>query len=341
MSDVPNVFFGLLFCSLLLSALETFSWKIIAAGILTASFAALIRPENVLLLVIGAGFLFIKIVCERRDSLRHFQILGAVTLLAVIPLLGWSAHNYRVHGFFGLSNYAGEVLYDGWVYFGEASGYQITNLDSPAVQSIEEVIQVYGMPADSIAAPTGWELYPLLLKHGYTGEQAIELLGDAAKDSIRKDPELSMRLYSLKLQKSFIPDAIMLITFPLPKDGATTQPWKEEYFNEEKLLFPTLIPLQRLVYDSLRKFNRYFYYPLVIFCLGILFLAIYQKQFFVWMPVIAITASRLFVPITIGLANWRYIISGLPFLLIFLLLAIQIMGGFLSFIIKPKLAGYD
>jgi uncharacterized protein (DUF983 family) len=71
-----------------------------------------------------------------------------------------------------------------------------------------------------------------------------------------------------------------------------------------------------------------------MFCLSVLFFSVYQKQFFVWVPIIAITASRLFVPITIGLGNWRYIISGLPFLLMFSLLAIQSITGFLSSLSK-------
>jgi hypothetical protein len=297
MSDVPNVFFGFLFCSLLISALETFSWKSIVACMLTASFAAFIRPENILMLVIGAGFLVIKFVFERKDVLKHLQVLGAASLIAIIPLLGWSVHNYKMHGFFGLSNYADEVLYDGWIYFGEASGFQITDPDSPAVRSIGEVVKAYGVPAASIVAPTGWELYPLLLKYGYTEKQTMKLLGDAARDSIRKDPELSMRLYILKLEKSFIPESIMLITFEIPKEGTTLKPWKGEYFDGENPLFPALIPIQRQVYDSLDGFNRYLYYPLIMFCLGVLFLSIYQKKFFLWMPVIIITASRVFVTI--------------------------------------------
>ncbi len=337
MSDVPNIFFGLLFCLLLLSALETLSWKTILACMLIASFAALTRPENVLLLVIASGFLFIKIVWDKKDSLKRFAILGAALILAIVPLLGWSAHNKRVYGFFGLSNYADEVLYDGWIYFGEASGFHITDPDSRAVQSIAEVIHEYGMPAETISAPTGWELYPLLLKHGYSESEAIKLLGDAARDSIRKDPNLALQLYLVKLKKSFIPETIMTVTFALPEEiKANAQTTKGIYFDREKQLFPALIPLQRWAYDSLEIFDRYFYYPLILFCLGVLFLAIYQKKFFMWAPVVVITASRLFIPITIGLGNWRYVISGIPFLLIFALLAFQIVRGFLSFMFNPK-----
>ncbi|MDD2921000.1 MAG: glycosyltransferase family 39 protein [Anaerolineales bacterium] len=336
LSDVPNIFFGLLFCLLLLSALETPSWKNVIACMLTASFAALTRPENVLLLAIAAGFLFVKIILDKTDILKRFAILGAALILAIIPLLGWSAHNKRVYGFFGLSNYADEVLYDGWIYFGEASGFHITDPDSPAVQSIAEVIRVYGMPAETIAAPTGWELYPLLLKYGYNESQAIKLLGDAAKDSIRKNPGLSAQIYLVKLKKSFVPETIMTITFALPEEAANAQPKKGIFFDAEENRFPLLVAWQRQVYDSLWTFDQYFYYPLILFCLGVLFLAVYQKNFFVWAPVVIVTASRLFIPITIGLGNWRYVVSGVPFLLIFSLLAIQSMRGFLSYIFNPK-----
>jgi 4-amino-4-deoxy-L-arabinose transferase-like glycosyltransferase len=337
MSDVPNVFFVLACCTLLLSALEISSWKNLIAFALVCSFAVLLRPENVTLLAIGIAFLFIKIIWEKQDIYQRLQMLGVAVFLALIPLVYWSAHNNRVHGFFGLSNYADEVLYDGWIYFGEASGFQITDLGSPAVQSISEALNAYDKPLGSTLVPTGWEIYPALLQHGYTEHQAIKLLGDAAKDSIRKAPRLSTDLYFLKLKKAFVPEyiALMATTFPLAGEKTIQQPGNV-YFDSEKALFPNLIPIQRRVYDGLPKFNTYVYRPLVLFCLVIALLAVYQKQFFLWLPVIAFSLSRMFVPITIGIASWHYMLAGIAILLMFTFLAIQNIRGFLSFLFNPK-----
>lgn len=343
MSDVPNIFFVLACCTLLISALEIFSWENLIAFMLVGSFAALLRPENVTLLIIGAGFLLIKIIWEKKDPFKRLQMFGATIVLALLPLIYWSAHNHRVHGFFGLSNYVDEVLYDGWVYFGEASGFHITDSDSPAVQAIAESFNAYDRPIGYTLVPTGWELYPTLLEFGYTEREAIKLLGDAAKDSIRKNPNLSMELYLLKLKKSFVPphSAVLETTFDLIEEngeivGAAPQK-ASGYFESEKNIFPALIPWQRKVYDWLPVFDRYVYRPLVFFCLGVALLAVYQKQFFTWMPVIAIAFSRMFIPITIGIAHWHYMLAGIAVLLLFVFLALQTLQGFLSLIFSnPK-----
>ena len=58
MSDLPNIFFVLAFCTLLISALETFESGWVMAAMLMGSFATLFRSENITLLMIGAGALF-------------------------------------------------------------------------------------------------------------------------------------------------------------------------------------------------------------------------------------------------------------------------------------------
>ncbi len=337
MSDVPNIFFVLVCCILLISTIEIFSWKNLLAFMLAGSFAVLLRPENVTLLVIGIGFFLIKIVLEKQDAAKQLQMLGVAVLLALIPLVYWSAHNNRVHGFFGLSNYADEVLYDGWIYFGEASGFQITDPNSIAVQKIAEAFKAYDKPVGYTLVPTGWELYPTLLEYGYNEQQAIKLLGDAAKDSIRKDPQLSMNLYLLKLKKAFVPERTTLMTSTFPLAGEKPRRQQDtKYFDSEGAVSTSLIPLQRKAYDWLPEFNRYIYRPLVLFCLTIALLAMYQKNFLLWMPVIAITLSRMFIPITIGIASWHYMLAGIAILLMFIFLAIENMRGFLAFLFNPK-----
>lgn len=343
MSDVPNIFFVLAYCAALLSALERFSWKNLLASMLIGSFAVLLRPENILLLVIGAGFLFLKIILEKNDLAKRLPMLGIAAALAVLPLVYWSAHNYRVYQFFGLSNYAGEVLYDGWVYFGEASRIPITDYNSSAVQEIQQALNAYDQPLGETFVPTGWELYPALIHYGDTPQQAIKLFGDAAMDSIRKNPALSLQIYSLKLKKSFIPsrNGVMEKTFiPVEENGKIvgTLPYNKTYFfASEQNIFSAFIPWQRKMYDLLPAFDRYLYRPLVFFCLGIALLALYQKQFLKWLPLIAIALSRMFIPITIGIAHWDYMLAGIAVLLTFVFLAIQITQGFLYFLFNPQM----
>lgn len=337
MSDVPNIFFVLLCSTLLISTLEIFSWKNNLAFMSASSFAVLLRPENITLLIIGACFLFIKIIWEKQSLSKNLQTLGVTVIIALIPLIYWSAHNNRMHGFFGLSNYADEVLYDGWIYFGEASGFQITDPNSSAVQKIAEALKSYDKPIGYTLVPTGWELYPTLLEYGYTEHQAIKLLGDAAKDSIRNDLNLSINLYFLKLKKAFVPEHNTLITstFPL-KDEKKTRQQDTKYFEAESATYPALIFWQRAAYDWLPEFNRYIYRSLVLFCLVIALIAMYQKKFLLWAPLITIALSRMFIPITIGIASWHYMLAGIALLLMFTFLAIQNVRGFLYFLFNPK-----
>ena len=140
LSEAPDVFFALLYCTLLISALETLSPSWIVAAALAGSFTVLVRSENLVALAIGLAFLLMKILWLRRTAalpsaaaevgqpkpsakLWHF---GLAVLIAAVPLLAWSAHNARVYGFFGISDYGGEILYDGWIYYGESSRLAIT-----------------------------------------------------------------------------------------------------------------------------------------------------------------------------------------------------------------------
>lgn len=349
MSDMPNIFFGLLFCSLLLSTLETFSWRWLLPTMLTASFLTLLRPENVILLVIAGGFLPVKLFIEHGRDISQFrravQMLGVSVLVAVIPLLLWAARNDRLHGFFGLSNYSGEVLYTGWVYYGEASGLPFIDTDSEAVGKINKAVEAYSGEIDYRDVPTGWELYPALVEYGYTSGEAFELLGDAAKDSMRKDWKLTLDLLWIKVRKSLVPENIPSLTFPLSEERTDIPEEQGQKagsdLKEERSVFPVFIHWQRAAYEWVNLWYRYFYYPVFLLSLGMMFLALYQRRFFAWAPVVVITASRVFIPIVFGLGNWRYVVSGLVFMPLFFLLAVYSAMGFLSMLrngepINPK-----
>jgi len=103
------------------------------------------------------------------------RILALVLVTAAAPLISWSAHNARVHGFFGLSDYGGEILYDGWIYFGESAGIKIIDRHSAAVRKIDTVIPI--ISRGGAGPPTGWTVYYALLDAGYTSKEAFSLLG--------------------------------------------------------------------------------------------------------------------------------------------------------------------
>lgn len=339
MSDLPTIFFGLLFATLLLSALEDFSWKRLASTMLAASFLALLRPENIITVPITAGFLCLKIKLvhqiDKTQATVFFRRLGIAFLAGLVPLLLWCIRNQNLHGNFGLSNYAGEVLYTGWIYYGEASHISITDQNSDSVKRIQEAMDAYEGEINYKAEPTGWELYPVLINYGYESNQAFELLGDAAMDSIQKDRKITAKVLTTKLRKSLIPEAVPNLTFPLPGEESGNQPLEDAQsirsgLQEEVNHFPVFIPLQRSANSFIPMWYQHLYQPVFLLSLGMLFLAVYQKRFFVWAPIVVITASRIFIPIIYGLGNWRYAGSGLVFLPIFVLLAIYTLAGSLA-----------
>ena len=144
LSEAPDIFFALLYCTLLISALETLSPSWIVAAALAGSFTVLVRSENLAALAIGLAFLLMRILLLHRTaalpsaaaevgqpgSSAKLWPFALAVLIAGLPLLAWSVHNQKTYGFFGISDYAGEILYDGWIYYGESSRLAITSQDS-------------------------------------------------------------------------------------------------------------------------------------------------------------------------------------------------------------------
>ncbi len=351
MSDVPNAFLGLLFCTLLLSALETFAWRWLIAAMLVGSFSALFRPENISLLVIGTIFLLAKMLSEwkiqlpadiqnqhaTRQALNKLWKLGLSVFLAAIPLLAWSVHNYTQNGFSASTNYQAEALYDGWVYYGESSHIPITDQESSAVRIISATYQPQPDTEKDSDAPTGAEIYPSLIQHGYTSQQAFAILEQAAKDSIRKNIYLTLKLLDIKIHKSLTPEILLIQTFPLPNEPVGMGSSTSGYFDQEAVSIPPLIYLQRWAYDWLEKWYQYLYPGWLWFSLGMMLLCFYRKPFFVWAPFIVIVATRIFVPTIISMSLWRYAISGVVPLQIFALAGLWSLMDFWVFISKASL----
>jgi 4-amino-4-deoxy-L-arabinose transferase-like glycosyltransferase len=337
MSDLANLFLVIAFCTLLISALESFEAVWVMGAMLTASFAALFRSENVTLILIGAGVLFTFSLWQWRTIgfaklCRDLRILAFALMISLLPLLGWSAHNLRVYDYFGLSNYTGEVIYDGWVYFGDASRLDFSDQNSEAVQTIQMVVRQYPIIiTDKSGTPTAFEIYPSLIKAGYAPERAIGLLKQAAIDSIKKDWALSFKLLLIKIHASLRPETTAMLSLPLPSESLPS--YKRGFFDDEKLSIPALILAQRKTYEYIQEWNDSIYRTWVYVSLFALFFALYRSPGRIWLTLILITVTRIFLPAVIGLSHWRYTLAGwVPLQIIAIsCIAMIIQGGVFLF----------
>jgi hypothetical protein len=250
-------------------------------------------------------------------------------LIAAVPLLAWSLHNDRVYGFFGISDYGGAALYDGWIYYGESSGMHITDAASGAVQAINAAYPPR-IPARS-EQPTSWTVYYALMQRGYKSEQAFSILQHATLDSVRQNPLLAWRLLGVKLQQGFEPNPFIPGTFPLPGETSQGETLNAGYFDKEPLLIPALIPVQQFVNGMLASWYRSIF--TVWFWLGLvmIFIALYRHPAFAWIPLVAIVANSIFLPTIAGMSMWRYVLFGLVLMPIFILSGVQSAGEFLSY----------
>jgi hypothetical protein len=318
---------------------------------LAGSLTVLLRSENIILLYLGiaslSGVAWWK--WRSRESLPSGQILLLKDLygrlgwifmsvvLAFLPILGWSAHNARHHGFFGLSNYAGEVLYTGWVYEAEASHISFADDSSSATQAIAEAYGDFKGDSPGARVPTGWMIYPSLVEDGHTGEQALEILRQAAVDSIKKDYLVTMNVLLVKIEDSFKPTMAAARTIRLPSEPAGTSNSNPEYFDEEDFGVPFLILLQRYVYEILDWFYLHVYPAWAWFCVAATILCFYRKPFSLWGPLSLITMTRVFLPNLFGLSHWRPVVSGLVLMEICALALIHSIVVFISkFFETPK-----
>ena len=333
LSEAPHAFFGLLFCTLLLSALETMSFGGILAALVSGSFDVLVRSENLILLALGAALILVKIAWL---GARSYRADGGPTiplwqyavciLAAALPLLVWSEHNQRVYGFFGLSDFAGAALYDGWIYFGENSRISITDHASPAVHAIDEANVSSG--SAGVEAQTSWTVYYILLKHGYASEQAFSLLQKATLDSIRKDLRLSWKLLLVKLGQGFEPHPFIPATFLMPGEHPTSDTLNSDYFDEERIFIPPLIDLQHWINNAIGQyygsvFTAWFWLGLVM-----LFICIYRRPFFLWASLALIALNSILLPTIISMSMWRYVFLGLILMQYPLLSGLQSAGRF-------------
>lgn len=339
LSEVPHIFALLAYCTLLLTALGSLSPRLMLISLVAGSLTVLVRADNIVAAGLGAAALALTVMFSKtaaNDPAREFspwwkRLRGLVMalLLAALPLVGWSAHNLRVHGFFGISNYGGEVLYDGWIYFAESLGTHLLDRESPAVLELDAVIPI--LDRDDAEPPTGWAVYHALLQHGYESQRAFSLLGQATLDSIRSHLQAALRVLVLKLRQAPRPEPIMPAPITSTEKVDRYADSTAEYFDQEAGLSGALGTLQLGVYRLVGRIYSPVYGAWFAFCILTLWLSSYRRPPLAWLTIAAISLAVLLLPTVIGLPNWRYLIPGTLLLSPMALATADTMGSFGSY----------
>jgi hypothetical protein len=322
MSDLPNMVVVSTFTTLLISAIQTGRKRWIFGALLTASFGALLRSENLVLLALGAFVLAAQpvwdfIIGEDRLELPHkftrrIITVGLALLIALLPVLWWSWHNHREYGVFGMGNYGGEVFYTGWIYYAEGSGYPFAYPDSAAVQAIQAAVDEFPIERmNDAGVPTGWNLYPSLIKAGYSQAEAFNLMTQATWDSIRANPRMAREVLAVKLLDGLTPVPTQMKTFHLPGEEPPDERLKSVFFESETLRIPVIIQLQRSIYQILQFFYAHIYPMLVWVGLAAVYFSLLRKPSLTWWTLAIIALTRIFIPDILGKADWRYTLGGM------------------------------
>jgi 4-amino-4-deoxy-L-arabinose transferase-like glycosyltransferase len=329
MSDALNLFFVALFCAFVIYAYRKMSLMHVLVALLSGSFLVFLRSENLLVLLIGTAILAVKPLImvltnikKKRSNAEDFKRLKYVAIsffVAVLPLLWWSLHNYYQNGFFGLSDYAGVVLFDGWVYFGDASGLNFSDKESAAMEAVESVIDNYPVAiSDGSGAATGWEVFPFILEDGYTREEAFDILHDAAMDSIKKDWNKTFDLFVIKVETALTPDPYPLFTFPMPGEDPIIRTINPMFFDDEDISVPFAIQSFRNVNNVVNRGYRTVYRYWFILSLISIFFVLHKKPNEIWFGLCLIVLAKIFISNMMSIAIWRYTISAVLLLQVFL-----------------------
>jgi len=339
MSDLINIFLILLFSTLLIDALEKNDFKHLLLLMLVGSFATLLRAENLLLLPIGIFCLgfppawdWLKGMCKKKNkqpqqsNLHSLKILFLALLIALLPLLWWSNKNYQLTGDIILDNSSGMVLYDGWVYYTEASGLDFQDDNSPAVQEIRHWINVYPIEAtDREIVATSVETYSSLIKAGYSSQEAIDLLEKAAVDSIKANRALIPKILTLKFKDAFKPRIYHTLTYPLEGETAQFSETYLTYFDPSIVSIPFLINAQRSFYEFFYTHLASIYRTFTLFSLAAAFFSLYRRPFLQWFTLVILVLTRIFISNLISIAMWRYTIAGIGLLVVFSVLGVAVL----------------
>ncbi len=337
MSDLFNLFMVLLFCTLLLAAFERPTRRNQMAVLLTGSLATLLRSENLILFGLAIVYLALPSLLvwlkaawmKAPNGLQGVRLLlglGLMSLITALPLFWWMGHVHNIYGIYSLGNHPGIVMYDSWVYYGDASKLSFSDPNSPAVQKIQDALKAHpAAVSDKTGAATSLELIPSLTQAGYSDPQIYQLLEEAALDSIQKDWAVTLKLTFFKLTVSLRPEITHTVTYSLPGEPAWTNPIKAQFFDAENVDLPRLIGVQRAINATVKA--RYpALSPWVLFCLAALTLSLLRRPALVWTAAVLIVSTRIFLPALMALSNWRYTVSAWIPLQIVALCWLALMG---------------
>jgi hypothetical protein len=138
----------------------------------------------------------------------------------------------------------------------------------------------------------------------------MALLKGAAVDSILKDKATSLRILFMKFKTGFIPDLTHDVTYSPPGEPVWTTDAKLEYFDTENVPIPFLIGLQRKVNVLASPWYTYVHPVWILICMLTLALSLFRRPMIQWVALVAIVASRIFIPLTLSIPFWRYTLGG-------------------------------
>ncbi|MBI9048004.1 MAG: hypothetical protein JEZ00_01175 [Anaerolineaceae bacterium] len=350
MSDLGNIFFVAVFVSMIISAYQHIQFKTIFFAMIMGAFIILFRSENIVVVMIGLLILIINPIYtllrnrkkpkteEKGKQRQNISWIIISAFVALLPILWWSYHNYQVYNFFGLSDYASEVLYDGWVYFGDASGLSFSDNESEAMQEIQSASDQYPIAiSDRSGVATGWEIFPSLIKAGYTRKEAFSLFGQASIDSITRDWHVTLKLFEIKIRTAILPQPFHIFTYPLPGEEPINRPIEKKYYDEDTLCLPFLIKPMRVALDTIKHNYSTLYRPWFFLALASVFFGLYRQPMQLWIGIGLIVLTRIFIPNMMGLTHWRYTVSAILLVQIYLANWLVTLGVGLKMIYWAKL----
>jgi len=257
LSEIPSAFFILLSMNCMFEYYYSRRKRYLFAGLLSTSFAALIRTENTALLVVYIfllGGIFLqdrKYPISSRVELYHILI---ALVLAVLPLIAWSAYNQQRLGSWSLSTYPYRVFYQGVINSGYEQNIPIADESSESVRLIQNGQKWYcawrltnGVKIENndnciFGRDSNWDngalLFWLSVKDRYVWnadldlkkvefkptfalmEKANKVMINATLDSIRDKPLTYIYLQIEKLKDSLPFSDEDLRTSPLPGEDA-------------------------------------------------------------------------------------------------------------------------
>jgi hypothetical protein len=71
-----------------------------------------------------------------------------------------------------------------------------------------------------------------------------------------------------------------------------------------------LIPVQRRLDTLINSVYPHIYPVWVLFCVLTLALSLFRRPALIWITLVLILATRIFLPLTLGMPFWRFTLSG-------------------------------